>query len=116
MPEDDAGALFLEMEQIHLTPKLTGVAFLGLRNLGQVGGELLIARPRGAIDALQPLALRVPAPVGPGEMGELEGAANLARRGHGRAAAETEPLPLLVDLDVLPRRDCIDQFNLEELP
>src|SRR6185295_12391187 len=116
MPEDHAGTLFLEVEEIHLTTKLTMVAFLGLRDLGQVGGELLIAGPGGAIDALQPLPLRVPAPVGPGEMGELEGAADLARGGHVRAAAEVEPRPLLVDLDILPRRDCIDQFNLKSSP
>src|SRR5690349_10544233 len=105
MPEDDAGALFLEVEEVHLAPKLTVVAFLGLRDLGQVGGQLLIARPGRAIDALQPLPLRVAAPIGPGEMGELEGAANLARGGHVRAAAEVEPIPLLVDLNVLAGRD-----------
>src|SRR5262245_51200533 len=115
MPEDDAGALFLEVEEVHLAPKLTVVALLGLGDLGQVGRQLLVARPGGAVDALQPLPLRVPAPIGAGEVGELKGAADLTRGGHVRPPAEVEPVPLSVDLDLLTRRDRVDQFNLKVL-
>ena len=48
-------------------------------------------------------------------MGELEGLADLAGRGHVRAAAQVEPFALAVDLEVLALGDRIDQLDLEEL-
>ena len=56
-----------------------------------------------------------PAPVGPGELGELEGLADRTRRGHVRAAAQVEPLALLVDLEVLALGNGVDQLDLEQL-
>ena len=57
----------------------------------------------------------IAAPIGAGELGELEGLADLAGRGHVRAAAQVEPLALLVDLEVLALGDGIDQLDLEQL-
>ena len=57
----------------------------------------------------------IAAPVGTGEAGELERLADLAGRGHVRAAAEIEPFALLVNLEVLALRDRVDQLDLEQL-
>ena len=57
----------------------------------------------------------IAAPIGAGELGELERLADVPGRGHVRAAAQIEPLALLVDLQVLARRDGIDQLDLEQL-
>ena len=53
VPEHRARRLFLEMEQVHLAAELAVVALLGLLDLMQVGFELVLGRPRGAVDALQ---------------------------------------------------------------
>src|SRR5262249_3305881 len=45
----------------------------------------------------------------------LEGVPYFASRGHVRAAAEVEPLALLVDLDLLVVRDGVDELDLEQL-
>ena len=45
----------------------------------------------------------------------LNAFADLAGRGHVRAAAEVEPVALLVDLDLLVFRDGVDQLDLEQL-
>ena len=46
---------------------------------------------------------------------QLERLADGARRGHVRAAAEIEPIALLVDLEVLALGDRVDQLDLEQL-
>ena len=56
--------------------------------------------------------LRVAAPIGARHLHQLEGVADLARRGHVRAAAEVEPVALRVDLEVLALRDRVDQLDL----
>src|SRR5262249_13871082 len=115
VPEHDARPFLLKVKEVHLAPELAMVALLGLGDLGQIGGKLRLADPGGAVDALQPLSLRVAAPVGTGEMRELEGIADLTGRGHVRSAAEVEPVTLPVDFERLRRRDGIDQLNLEQL-
>ena len=59
--------------------------------------------------------LRIAAPIGAGDLHQLEGVADLAGRGHVRAAAEIEPVALLVDLDLLVCRNGVDQLDLEQL-
>src|SRR6185436_16802870 len=115
VPEHDARPLLLEMEQVHLAPELAVIALFGFLELLEVGGKLGLARPGGAVYALQLRPLRVATPVRAGEMGELEGLADLAGRGHVRTAAEIEPFALLVDLEVLALGDRIDQLDLEKL-
>ncbi len=63
----------------------------------------------------QHLAVGISAPVGARDLHQLEGVADLAGRGHVRAAAEIEPVALLVDLDLLILRDRVDQLDLEQL-
>src|SRR6185503_13430165 len=101
VPEDDAGPLLLEVEQIHLATELAVITLLCLLELLEVGRKLRLAGPGGAVDALQLGALRIAAPIGAGKVRKLEGLADLAGRGHVRAAAKVEPLALLVDLEVL---------------
>ena len=45
MPEHDARALFLEMEQVHLAAELAVIALFGLFQHGQVGVELRLVGP-----------------------------------------------------------------------
>jgi hypothetical protein len=54
-------------------------------------------------------------PIGARDLHQLEGIADLAGRGHVRAAAEVEPVALLVDLDLLVFRNGVDELDLEQL-
>src|SRR5439155_12202815 len=69
----------------------TVVALLRLLQALQVRLEILLARPRGAVDALQLLVARVPPPVLPGERGQPEGG-NAPGRRHVGPAAEVDEL------------------------
>ena len=48
------------------------IALLGLLEVGQVRIEVALLEERRAVDALQLLALGIAAPVGPGDLRELE--------------------------------------------
>ena len=89
------------------------VAFLRFLNLLEVGVKLFLFGECGAVDARQHFAVRIAAPIGAGDLHELEGVADLSGRGHVRTAAEIEPVALLVDLDLLVFRDGVDQLDLE---
>jgi len=115
MPEHRARGLLLEVEQIHLAAELAVVALLRLFELLEIGVELLLLGKGGAVDAAEHLAVGIPAPIGARDLHELERIADLAGRGHVRAAAEVEPVALLVDLDLLVFRDGVDELDLEQL-
>ena len=115
MPEHRARRFFLEMEQIHLAAELAVVALLRLLDLLEIGVELLLLGERGAVDAREHFAVRIAAPIGAGDLHQLERVADLAGRGHVRAAAEIEPVALLVDFDLLVCGDGVDQLDLEQL-
>ena len=115
MPEDGAGALLLEVEQVHLAAEPAMVALLRFLEHVEIGGKLLALGEGGAVDAGQHRLVRVAAPIGTGDLGQLEGVADLPGRGHVRAAAKVEPIALTVDLYVLPFGDCVDQLDLEHL-
>ena len=115
MPEHRAGRLFLEMEQVHLAAEPAMVALLGFLDLLQIGVELLLLGEGGAVDAGEHRVVGIAAPIGAGHLHQLEGVADLAGRGHVRAAAEIEPVALLVDLDLLVCRNGVDQLDLEIL-
>ena len=72
------------------------VALLGLLDLGEVGVEVLLVEERGAVDALEHLAVGVALPVGPGDREQLE-RADLAGVGDVRAPAEVDELALAVE-------------------
>src|SRR5262249_23725226 len=113
MPEHGTGRLLLEMEQVHLAPQAPVVALLRLLELVEVDVELLLAGPGRAVDALKHRLRRVAAPVGAGDLEQLEAFADLPRRGHMRAAAEVEPVALRIELDLLALGDRVDQLDLE---
>ena len=91
------------------------IALFGLLELMQIGVELLLRRPGSAVDALQLRAVDRRANRSPPSFMQLERFADLARRGHVRAAAEVEPFALAVDFQVLALGDRVDEFDLEAL-
>jgi hypothetical protein len=112
MPEHQAAAgAFLDAEQVEVLADAAVVALLRLLEPGQVGLEGLGVRPGGAVDALQLLVAGVAAPVGPGDLGELESLQE-ARAGHVRAAAEVLEVALAVEADVLAGRNFLDDARL----
>ena len=103
------------MEQVHLAAEAAVVALLGFLDLLEVSVELFLLGEGGAVDAGEHRVVRIAAPIGAGHLHQLEGVADLAGRGHVRAAAEIEPVALLVDLDLLVGRNGVDQLDLEIL-
>ena len=123
-----------EAEQVEFRAELAVIALLGLLQHRHVRFERLVRLPRGAIDALQVLAVLVATPVGGGTAGELERGNVLSGR-DVRAAAQVTPhaltgarVEVVVDrqltaadlhhLGVIDRRlGCVvsNQFELERL-
>ena len=91
------------------------VPALGLLQPVQVVVEIGLRGPGGPVDAGQHRVVRIAPPIGARDLHQLEGGADLGRRGHVRAAAEVEPVALAVDLQILARRDRVDQLDLEGL-
>ncbi len=115
VPEHQARGFLLHVEQVQRLADLAVVALLGFLDLHEVGLELLVAEPGGAVDALQLRVLLVAAPVGARHPHQLEGT-ELGRVGHVRAAAQVDPLALAVERDLLARRDdVVDDRGLELL-
>ena len=92
------GRFLLDVEEIELRAELAVVALLRLLEHLQVRVLLLLLRPGGAVDALEHLVLRVAAPVGAGDLHELEDL-QLAGRRHVRPAAEVDEVALPVQRD-----------------
>ena len=55
MPEHRARRLFLEMEQVEVLADAAVIALLGFFQPVQVGRQILVVEPRGAVDALEHL-------------------------------------------------------------
>ncbi len=83
-------------EQIELLAEDAMVAAPGLLERREVGVELLLGEPGGAVEPLQLGVVGVPLPVGPRDVRELEGADAAGAR-HVGAAAEVDELPLPVE-------------------
>ncbi|MND64873.1 hypothetical protein D3C80_562220 [compost metagenome] len=99
------------MEQAQALADLAVVAFFGFFDALDVGSQLLLVGPGGAIDALQLLVLRVAAPVGTGNLGQFEGLEE-ARVGHVRAAAHVDVLLMEVQAHGLLVGHVVDQAQL----
>jgi hypothetical protein len=67
----------------------------------QIGGEVLLVGPGRAVDALQLGVVLIAAPVGAGQLRQLEGLADMLRRRQVRPAAEVAPLALAIERDRL---------------
>src|SRR5208282_2052027 len=93
VPEDHALALFLDVEEVHGRAQFAMVALLRFLEPLEVGVEVGLAGPGGAVDALQLSVPLVAAPVGAGELGQLERLADVTRGRQVRSAAEVLPGP-----------------------
>ena len=99
-PEDQPGADHrVDGEQFQLLAQHAMVAAFGLFDLGEIGVQVLLAEPGGAVEPLQLLPLGVAFPIGPGHGEELEGP-DRPGAGHVRAAAEIDELALPVERDL----------------
>src|SRR5688572_28581187 len=99
------------MEQVELATELAVVALFGLLEAEQVLVELLLARPSGAVDALQLGVIRVVAPVGAGLVHQLEGLPEPARRRQMRPDAQIDETALAIQADLRVGRDLADVFG-----
>src|SRR5262245_21501035 len=113
MPKHDTWSFFLRMDEVHFAAELAMVAFFGLLELFEVGGELSFGRPSSTVDALQLRPLGVAAPVGTGKVGDFEGLADLSGRSHVWATAQIEPVTLLIDVQGFTLGDRVDELDLE---
>src|SRR5262245_37401644 len=102
------------MKETELAADAAVVTLLGLFEPVQVGIELLAVRPGSAVDPLQHLVARIPAPVGAGELGELE-CLELAGRWDMRATAQIHPVALPVEADLLLVRYAGNDLRLVDL-
>ena len=112
VPEHRPRRLVLEVPQVHLAPEPAMVAPLRLLQHVQVGLELLLVRPGGAVDPLEHLVVGVAAPVRAGDAHQPERLAELAGGGQVRTAAQIDPLALAVQGDGLVARDSFDDLGL----
>ena len=93
VPEHHARRFVLQVEEIELAAEPAVVALLGFLERVQIGVQVFLVRPGGAVDALQHLVLRIAAPVGAGDLHQLEDL-ELAGRRHVRAAAQIDEVGL----------------------
>ena len=98
VPERRARRVLVEVEEVELRAEPAVVALLRLLEQLQARVEVLLAEERGAVDPGQLRVVRVAAPVGAGERGELE---RLDRRRvlEVRAAAEVGEVALRIERD-----------------
>jgi hypothetical protein len=111
VPEDDARRDLVDVEEVELAAELAMVALLGLLEHVQIALQLVLGRPRRAVDALQHLVLRVAAPVRAGNLHQLE-VPELARARHVRTAAQVLERAFAVERDVLAGGNRADDLGL----
>ena len=104
------------MEQIHLLADAAMVAAFRLLQHMQVGVELLLVAPGGAVDAAQHGVAVIAPPIGTSHLHQLERAADVGGRAHMRAAAQIDPLALPIQRDRLVARQILDDLGLVFLP
>ncbi|MNH05353.1 hypothetical protein D3C79_646730 [compost metagenome] len=111
MPEHHARRFFLEVEQAQALADFTVIAFFRFFDALNVGSQLLLVGPGGAVDALQLLVFSVAAPVGAGQLGQLEGFQETGVR-HVRTAAHVDVFFVVVQAHGLFIRHVFDQAQL----
>src|SRR5712691_3297694 len=114
MPEHHARGFLLKMEKIQLRAQLPVVALLRLLDHAQVRFLLLLPGPGGPVDPLQHLVLGISAPIGTGDLHQLE-YLELARGGNVRAAAQIDEIPFPVQRDLFVRGNRGDYLGLVAL-
>jgi hypothetical protein len=108
VPEHHARRFFLHVVQVELLADLAVVALGGLFQTLQVGLELLLVGPGGAVDALQHLVVGVAAPVGAGHLLQLEVVA-MTHVGHVRAATHVDVLFVMIETGLVITGDVLIQ-------
>ena len=111
VPEHQAGRMVVDVEQVQLAAQLAVVALFGLFQHGQVLLQLVLGGPGRAVDALQHLVAVVAAPVGAGQLHQLE-VLELAGAGHVRAAAQVFELAFAVQRHVFIGRNAGNDLGL----
>ena len=111
VPEHHARRFVLGVEQVELLADPTVIALLRLLHALQVLLELLLVRPGGAVYALQHLVAGIAAPVGAGQLGQLE-RPELAGARHVGSAAQVHPFALAVDGNFLVGGQLADDLHL----
>src|SRR5947199_4649432 len=91
------------------------VAAIGLLKPEEILFELLLVGPSGAVDALQLRVVRVAAPIGAGDVHQLEGLSEPAGRRQMRADAQIDETALAIEADLLLGRDLADISGLVAL-
>ncbi len=111
VPEHHAGRLLLQVKQIQLLAELAVVAFFCLLQAVEIGIEVFLPGPRGAVDALQHLVTRIAPPVGTGQPHQLEHL-ELAGGRHVGTAAQVGEIPLPIQGNLLPFGNRLDDLGL----
>ena len=111
VPEHQARRLVLHVEQVVLLAEAAVIALLGLFQHVQVGVQIFLLGPGGAVDALQLLVAVVTTPVGASHLHQLEDF-ELGGCRHVRAAAEVDEIALAVKRHLLTGRNGTDQLGL----
>src|SRR5262249_35547368 len=103
----------VEVEEVELAAELAVIALLRLLEAPEILVELVLRRPRGAVDALEHRVLLVPAPVRAGRGEQLE-RLERARRRDMRASAEIQEFALPVERHAIGI-DAAQDLDLERL-
>src|SRR6266853_598258 len=114
MPEHHARGFLLKMEKIQLRAQPPVVALLRLLDHAQVRFLLLLLGPGGPVYPLQHLVLGISAPVGAGDLHQLE-YLELAGGRNVRAAAQIDEIPFPVQRDFFVRWNRGDDLRLVAL-
>ena len=112
MPKHHALALFLDVEEVHGLADLAVVALLGLLDALDVGLQVGLGGPGRTIYPLQLGVAMIAAPIGAGQLGQLEGLAHMARGRQVRTQAQVLPAALPIDADLLGLRQVLDDLGL----
>ncbi len=111
VPEHHARGFFLQVEEVELLADLAVVAFFGFFDALDVGRQLLLVSPGGAVHALQLLVLGIAAPVGARQLGQLECLEEAGVR-HVRATAHVDVFFVVVQAHGLLVGHVLDQAQL----
>jgi len=115
MPQNQSRSdVLLNREEVELLAQDPMVALLRFLEPPHVCVEVVLAEPRGAVDALQHLPPLVAAPIGAGGMEQLEVFDPTGAR-HVRASAEIDERAVRVHRDDLVRPQIVDPLELERV-
>jgi len=96
MPERLPLSFFLEMEKLELLTQSSMIARFGFFNLLEMGVELFLGRPGGAVNPLELRIITISAPIGPGDFHEFKGFPDFPCARQMRPEAQIKPFALLI--------------------